>query len=121
MDRSSDAGLVETARIRTDECRGGQNNWKVHEGHTLRCELADVVALRLDTDVSHSPGPAATSERLVLLQTVARQMDDELQRAGWRSSRTRRVGGDLGRLRQTLADGTSPRLIVQVSLPYFED
>lgn len=33
------------ARLRTDTCTQGQNNWKVRDGYTLRCELSDAVVL----------------------------------------------------------------------------
>ncbi|MEO7745737.1 MAG: hypothetical protein ABIV05_05865 [Actinomycetota bacterium] len=36
-------GGAELVRARTDECREGQNNWKIHDGYKLRCELTDVV------------------------------------------------------------------------------
>jgi hypothetical protein len=43
----------ELARIRTDSCRSGQNNWKIHDGYTLRCERSDAVVLvPPDADVS---------------------------------------------------------------------
>jgi hypothetical protein len=88
MDRLSDTGLVEAARIRTDECHEGQNNWKVHSGFTLRCEIADVLALRLDTDIPGSAGAAPTSQRLAPLETAARSMDAELRDEGWTEAYT---------------------------------
>jgi hypothetical protein len=195
LDRSAATLPVELARVRTDDCHEGQNNWKVHSGFTLRCELADVVALRLETGSTGSQGAAPTSERLGSLQVVAEQLNDELLREGWTEAyvdsglhvsrsgglglkgyysrptsslrgaaadhagsslgleidvysgrppdydlpepagtalgETRRVEGDLGRLRAVMtersagSDGASgrstPRLLVHVSLPYFED
>lgn len=41
----SAVGGSELARVRFDQCEHGQNNWKIHDGYTLRCELADSVAL----------------------------------------------------------------------------
>lgn len=52
LDRST-AGLLpvvggtELARARTNWCQTGQNNWKIHDGYTLSCELTDVVVLDL--------------------------------------------------------------------------
>lgn len=61
----------ELARIRFDSCAHGQNNWKVHDGYTLRCELADSVVLAPDAaDVT----------------AAAAQIDEALQRDGWRST-----------------------------------
>jgi hypothetical protein len=186
MDRSTSADLVRTARVRTDDCHEGQNNWKVHSGFTLRCELDDVVALRLHTTPTSSLRAASASEPLGVLDTVAREMHSQLQRDGWTETfarsglhvtasgsrpglrgyyskpasslrgaaggrtgsllgleidlfvdpppdyalprpdrtglgQTRRVDGDLTELRQSMADGPAPRILVQVSLPYFED
>ncbi len=62
-------GGRERARVRFDQCRTGQNNWKIHDGYTLRCELADSVVLTPDDgDVT----------------AIAARLDAGLQRAGWR-------------------------------------
>lgn len=50
LDRATRATLpvvggAELVRARTDECREGQNNWKIHDGYKLRCELTDVVVV----------------------------------------------------------------------------
>lgn len=59
----------ELARIRFDDCQQGQNNWKRHDGYTLRCELAESVVLSAtDVDVT----------------TAGRRLDRALRAAGWR-------------------------------------
>lgn len=59
---------TQLARVRFDQCEQGQNNWKIHDGFTLRCELADSVAL---------------APRSGDVSAVAAQIDDALRRAGW--------------------------------------
>ena len=58
----------ELARVRFDQCRQGQNNWKIHDGYTLRCELADSVVV--------SPAQGDVS-------AVAGRLDAELRSDGW--------------------------------------
>jgi hypothetical protein len=58
----------ELARVRFDQCQQGQNNWKIHDGYTLRCELADSVAL----------SPAAGD-----VTSVSAEIDAGLQHDGW--------------------------------------
>lgn len=59
---------TELARVRFDQCQHGQNNWKIHDGYTLRCELADSVALAPSSDD---------------VSAVAAQVDAALRAAGW--------------------------------------
>ena len=59
---------TELARVRFDQCEHGQNNWKIHDGYTLRCELSDsVVVSAVEGDVT----------------TVAGRLDAALRRDGW--------------------------------------
>lgn len=64
----ADVGGAEIARARTDECRQGQNNWKIHDGYKLRCELTDVVVLT---------APAAR------VREAAARLDARLRAAGY--------------------------------------
>lgn len=63
-------GGRELARVRFDDCQQGQNNWKIHDGYTLRCELTDSVVL----------APARAGD----VTALAAELDRALQRAGWR-------------------------------------
>lgn len=67
-------GGRELARVRFDGCQQGQNNWKIHDGYTLRCELADSVVL--------APTGGDVTE-------VAAAIDQALQRDGWRPTGVR--------------------------------
>ena len=58
----------ELARVRFDQCEHGQNNWKIHDGYTLRCELSDSVVL----------SPASPD-----VTAVAAQVDAALRAGGW--------------------------------------
>lgn len=64
----SAAAGSELARLRFDQCREGQNNWKIHDGYTLRCELSDSVV------VSPAQGDVTT---------VAGSLDAALRHDGW--------------------------------------
>jgi hypothetical protein len=61
-------GGRELARVRYDQCVQGQNNWKIHDGFTLRCQLADSVVVAPD-------GEDVTS--------VAASLDAALVAGGW--------------------------------------
>jgi hypothetical protein len=63
-------GGRELARVRFDGCRQGENNWKIHDGYTLRCEMSDSVVL----------APTGAGD----VTAVAAELDQALQRAGWR-------------------------------------
>lgn len=63
-------GGTEVARVRVDRCEEGQNNWKVRDGYTLRCERQDVVVLDVPAD-----GVLATT----------RAVDARLRAAGWQA------------------------------------
>lgn len=58
----------EAAKVRYDQCRQGQNNWKIHDGYTLRCELSDSVVAR----------PASGD-----VTSVAARLDAGLRGDGW--------------------------------------
>ncbi|GAB3591367.1 hypothetical protein GCM10027446_09070 [Angustibacter peucedani] len=58
------------ARLRYDHCYEGQNNWKVHDGYTLRCELVELVVVQ-------APGGDVTATAAHLARTVTA--------AGWTS------------------------------------
>ncbi len=52
--RSLGRGTV-LATVRYDRCEQGQNNWKVHDGYTLRCELTEAVVQRPDAGEEVTP------------------------------------------------------------------
>lgn len=57
------------ATVRYDRCEQGQNNWKVRDGFTLRCELTQAVIQRPDGADAVTP--------------LAAQVDAALSAAGW--------------------------------------
>ncbi|KQX69666.1 hypothetical protein [Angustibacter sp. Root456] len=65
---------TELARVRFDQCEHGQNNWKIHDGYTLRCELTDSLVLR----------PAAPD-----VASVAGRLDAALRHDGWAQAGSR--------------------------------
>lgn len=62
------SGGQELARVRTDRCEEGQNNWKIHDGFKLRCERTDVLVL--------------TTGETTLAATAA-ELDARVRSAGW--------------------------------------
>lgn len=55
------AGATASARVRTDDCRTGMNDWKNHDGYTLRCGRTDVLVV---TGAAARTGPQALDARL---------------------------------------------------------
>ncbi len=56
------------ASVRYDRCEKGQNNWKVHDGYTLRCELTEAAVRRADD---------------AQVTATAARFDAALRAAGW--------------------------------------
>jgi hypothetical protein len=75
--------MVEAARVRVDGCEEGQNNWKIHSGYTLRCELTDVVSLGLTGAAQPDRGQAPASDLPSLLTALAATVDADVRRDGW--------------------------------------
>jgi hypothetical protein len=86
LSRSAASGRLETveaARVRVDGCEEGQNNWKIHSGYTLRCELTDVVSLRLTDAARPDLGQAPAPDKRSVLTTLAATVDADVRRDGW--------------------------------------
>jgi hypothetical protein len=189
LQRSAASGRLETveaARLRVDGCEEGQNNWKIHSGYTLRCELTDVVSLGLTAAAQADRGQAPASDMRSLLTALAVTLDADVRRDGWTETyagsglpeaiasssgaspeghywgtssslagmgirprwspgleiglysrqppdyrlpsasdaglgRTQHIEGDLEAFHRTVADASSPQLIVRVTIEYFMD
>lgn len=74
--------LHELARVRTQECREGQNNWKIHDGYTLRCEVSDGVVLAPVSGQPSGPGTGPTSS-VPDVSPLAAALDATLRAHGW--------------------------------------
>jgi hypothetical protein len=86
LQRSAASGrleTLETARVRVDGCEEGQNNWKIHSGYTLRCELTDVVSLGLTGAAQPDRGQAPASDLRSVPTTLAATVDADVRRDGW--------------------------------------
>lgn len=96
-------GSAPASTLTADGCEHGQNNWKVHDGYTLRCTAGTIAVFRL----------AATSDAT----SVSARLGESLLAAGWQPDpEGLQVNGD-----GTAADGRyrrgEDRLSVRIDPP----
>jgi hypothetical protein len=86
LQRSAASGrldTVEAARVRVDGCEEGQNNWKIHSGYTLRCEVTDVVSLGPAGASPPDRGQTPAPDMHIMPTALAATLDADIRRDGW--------------------------------------